>query len=274
MVLPTAIMQFVLGMHQAGLAQILDQIQHPGKAPVPATSGAVTALFFALIAVSVALYSFMLVAIAAAIGDLYRGARPEWTSCYAHAARRFGAIVVTLLGEVAALVGLFTAGAIAIFMVFFLAFLLVRLSAVLGVVGIVAAALVVLGWILSLMLCYLAFGLAFNALGNEAAGSANALLRGFSLVFNRREFGRALLICLALAAINIGLSAVSLGVAAGFELLHFQLLNVVVNAIISLVSSAFIGVLLAVYYFDVRVRREGLDLQTQIEQLQSAASAP
>ena len=45
-----------------------------------------------------------------------------------------------------------------------------------------------------------------------------------------------------------------------------------VASCISLVTTSFFGILLAVYYFDVRVRREGLDMQAQIDVLQPAAS--
>lgn len=273
-VLPTATMQFIIGLHQATFAQLLDQVQHPGKAPVPPAGGTQTMLLFAFVAVSVALYSFMLVAVAGAIGDLYRGTRPEWTACYARASRRIGGIAVALLGEIAAFCGLLVGGAFALVVVFFVAFLLVRVSLALGVVAMIFSALVALAWFVSLMLAYLAFGLAFNAIANEAVSAPGALVRGFSRVFNRSELGRATLICLALTAINLGLSAVSLSVAAVFETLHMHLLNVAVTAGLSLVSSAFVCVLLTVYYFDVRVRREGLDLQAQIDELQPAPTAP
>ncbi|HLI96666.1 MAG TPA: hypothetical protein VKT72_11350 [Candidatus Baltobacteraceae bacterium] len=274
--LPLAVVQFVAGLHQsATFLQILDQIQHPGKAPMPQSSGFETALFFAAIPLSIVLNSFMLVAIASAIGDLYRGERPEWTACYARAARRLGAIALALLGQFAVLLVLVFAGMFLMFTAFFIAFLFVRLSTALGIVAIVVAGIITLAWFLSMLLCYLAFGFAFNALGNEQTGGGGAILRGFGLVFNRSELLRALLVCLALMAIYIGLSAVAMGVAVLFEMVHMPLLYIAVNAVVSLITSAFVSVLLTVYYFDVRVRREGIDLQAQIHDLpQTAVSTP
>jgi energy-converting hydrogenase Eha subunit C len=51
--------------------------------------------------------------------------------------------------------------------------------------------------------------------------------------------------------------------------LHQPVLQTLVSAVISIVTTGFIGVLLAVYYFDVRIRREGLDMQSAIDRLQA-----
>jgi hypothetical protein len=67
---------------------------------------------------------------------------------------------------------------------------------------------------------------------------------------------------------------VQFSVAALFEAMHLHVLNVAITAVISLVTYSFLGILLAVYYFDVRVRREGLDMQAQMERLEPAAGAP
>jgi NhaP-type Na+/H+ or K+/H+ antiporter len=72
--------------------------------------------------------------------------------------------------------------------------------------------------------------------------------------------------------IYVGFAIVSIAVAATLETMHLHLVNVAVSALLSLVSTALLGVLLAVYYFDVRVRREGLDMQAELEGLVIAPS--
>lgn len=274
-VVPMAILQYFAGMRDgATFVQLMAQIQHPHKGPLPAATAADTGLAFGMIAAAIVLGAFAVVAIAAAIGEIYRGRRAEWNACYGYALRRTGAILLTLLCEMSVIVLVVFAGAFVMGGIFVAAFLLVQSSPALGIAAFVAAALFALLWVAALLLCYLAFAFAFNALAIEGAPVGAAISRGFSRIFNRSELLRAVLICLALMAIYLGLSVVSLSVAAVFESLHLHLLNVVVSALISLVSTSFLGILLAVYYFDVRVRREGLDMQTQIEGLQPLASAP
>ena len=273
-VVPVTIVNYFVGLHSgATFAQVLDQIQHPTKT-MPATAATASmGLTFIMLAVAIVLGAFVVVAIAAAVGELYRTGRAEFSTAYAYTLRRTGAIIAVLLCEIASFAVLVFAGAFAMTVVFVAAFLLVRASAALGVIAFVAAVIVGVIWFLAVLLCYLAFAFAFNALGIENTGTGAAIGRGFSRIFNRSELLRAMLICLALIAIYIGLMIVSISVAALFESIHLHILNVLVSAVISLITTSFLGVLLAVYYFDVRVRREGLDMQAQIADLQSTASA-
>lgn len=272
-VIPIAVINYFAGLHDSGtFTQLLDQIEHPGSKT--AAPGAASDMGFGMgiIAISVIVGAFVVVAIAAAVGELYRTGRAEAGTCFGYALRRTGAIIVALLCEIAVFFLVMLAGAFAMTMVFVAAFLLVRASAALGVVAFIAAFVVGLLWFLGIMLCYLAFAFAFNALGIEGVGAGAAIARGFSRIFNRSELLRATLICLALIAIYSGLMVVSISMAVLFESLHLHAISVLFTALLSLVSTSFLGILLAVYYFDVRVRREGLDMQAQIAQLQPAAS--
>lgn len=274
LVVPVAILQYFVGLHESGtFAQLLAQIQHPGKTPPPADTTA-SAGAFGLIGISVGLQAFTVVAIAAAIGRIYRGERPEWSACCAQALRRTGAILLTLICEIAMVGVVIFIGAIAMTLVFVAAFFLVRTSAALGIALFAAAVAIGLAWLAAMLLCYLAFGFAYNALGIEDASFGAAIARGFSRVFNRSELIRALLICLALLVIYFGLAAVSMSVALLLETLNLHVVNVIVSALISLITTAFLGILLSVYYFDVRIRREGLDMQAEIAGLQPIASVP
>lgn len=273
-VLPVTIVNYFVTLHNsATFAQILDQIQHPGKTVPAGDAGVAMGWTFLMIGIAIVLQAFVVVAIAAAVGELYRGGRAELGRAYAYALRRTGAIVGVLLCEIAAFVVLVFGSAFTLGIVLVAAFLLIRASAAAGIVGIVAATIVGIIVLFLIFLCYLAFAFAFNALGIENAGAGSAIMGGFSRIFNRKELLRAAVICLALFAIYIGLTIVSVSVAAVFESMRLHLLTVLVSAIISLVMTSFLGILLAVYYFDVRVRREGLDVQAQIADLQPAAPA-
>lgn len=273
-VLPLGIAQYFIGLHESSsFAQIIAQIQHPRSAPAPTSVGA-TGWPLLIVVLAVVLNAFSIVAIAFAVARTYRGEPADWRASYAHALRRAPAILITLLTEGAAFMLTVFAGAFAMTAVFFVAFLSVRASPAIGVVAFIAGLLVGLVWFLGIVLCYLAFGFAFNAIGVEQAAIAGAIVSGFARIFNRSELLRAIVVCLALAVIYIGFSIVSVSLATTLETMHLHLVNVLVNSAISLVSTALLGVLLVVYYFDVRVRREGLDMQAQIEDLHPIVSSP
>jgi len=122
---------------------------------------------------------------------------------------------------------------------------------------------------MSMALCLFALGFAFNALVVEGSAVFAAISLGFARVFNKRELGRAMLVVLALLAISIGLYIV-LALLAGLaeSVTHNLTLYEIVTAPVSLISGTFTALLFAVYYFDVRVRREGLDMQTALERLE------
>lgn len=272
-VVPLAVVNYFVSLHSSGtFAQILDQIQHPAKSVPAGDANAAMGLTFLTVGVAIVLGAFVLVAISSAVGDLYRSGRGEFSSAYARTLRRAGAILLVLLCEIAGLGLVVFAGSFAMGIVLVAAFLLVRASAALGVAAFVAAAIVAVIWFLAVLLCYLAFGFAFNALGNESAGAGTAMGRGFSRIFNRTEMLRATLMCLALVAIYLGLTIVSVSIAAVFESLKLHLIEIVVSSIVSLITTSYLGVLLAVYYFDVRVRREGLDMQAQIADMPAVSS--
>lgn len=273
-VVPVAIVSYFAGMHNsAAFAQILDQIQHPNKTAPAANASGALGLTMIMVAAAIILGAFVIVAIATAVSELYRSGRCDFSSAYTYALRRSGAILVVLLCEIVAFFVIVFAGVIAMSVVLVAAFLLVKASTVLGVVAFVISIIAGVVMLFAILLCYIAFVFAFNALGIEDTGAWAAIARGFSRIFNRSELGRASLICLALVAIYLGLSVVSISVAALFEALNLHILEVLVSAVISLITTSFLGILLAVYYFDVRVRREGLDMQAEIAELQPTASA-
>jgi hypothetical protein len=156
----------------------------------------------------------MYVAMAAALGRIYNGEETDWRIAYGVALRHTGGIIVTALCQAAILVTVAAAGMFALTLAFVAAVLLVRFVAPLGVVMVIVAVLLTLAYFVGLMLCYLAIALAFDAIGIEETSFGKAISSSFARVFNRSELGKATLICLAFAAVQIALVIVS-GVAGG-----------------------------------------------------------
>ncbi len=274
-VVPSAVMQYFAGLHaSATFTQLLQQIQNPKSTGIPAAAGSDSLFALASLAVNILLGAFAAVAIAVATARVYGAERIEWGACYARAVSRAGSILLLLLIEIVLLIVVIFAGGMAMGLVFVAAALIVVKSAVFGVLAFIAGAIVILAWLLLFVLCYFAFAFGYMALGVERVSVGAAMGSGFSRVFNRSEMLRAALVALAFMAMYAGLIVVDFAVAGTLEMMHLHLANVAVNAVISLLTYSFLGILLVVYYFDVRVRREGLDVQMQMERLQAAAGTP
>jgi len=270
LVVPLSVVNYFITTQRAGtFAQILDQIQHPSRSPAAAAMPFGPWLLV-LVAVSFLITPFMYVATASALGRIYNGEVADWRAAYGIALRHAVSIVVTAIFQVMILAAAAFVGALVLGFALIAAVLLVRAVAPLGVITIVLTVVLLIAYIVGLMLCYLAVALAFDAIGIEEAPFGRAISSSFARIFNRSEAGKAALICLAFLAVELGLTVVA-GVADGLieAFLHQPVIETIVQGLISLVTTGFIAVLLAVYYFDVRIRREGLDMQAAIDQLQA-----
>lgn len=268
-VLPLSIVNyFVAAQQPSGLAQIFDQISAGTRASASPGAG-LTPWIFAVVLIAFFLAPFMYVAMAAALGKIYNGSTPDWRAAYAVSLRHAGGIITTAICQLLIVMVASFVGVLILTFAFAAAVLLVRVAPALGVIMGIAAAILALLFLIGLMLCYLATALAFNAIGIEEARFGRAIAGGFARVFNRVEIGKALLICLAFLAVQFGLVLVSAIVSSFIAvMLHQPLLQAMFSAVFGLITTGFIGVLLAVYYFDVRIRREGLDMQAAIDQMQ------
>jgi hypothetical protein len=95
-----------------------------------------------------------------------------------------------------------------------------------------------------------------------------AVGQAFRRLFNRREFGKAALLTLAYVALEFIALTVSGGVSLLIEsVVHSVPLELTFSTVAGAMLNAYITILLAVYYFDVRTRFEGLDLEVEIARL-------
>jgi hypothetical protein len=62
-----------------------------------------------------------------------------------------------------------------------------------------------------------------------------------------------------------------LGLAAA--IVHLPVVETIIQTVPSFVITPFSAVLFAIYYFDVRIRREAFDLETSLERLTAAQPA-
>jgi ABC-type glycerol-3-phosphate transport system permease component len=111
----------------------------------------------------------------------------------------------------------------------------------------------------------MAFGM--NAVAIEGRGAVAAFGGGFGRIFNRKEFWRAVLFSICAFAINVIGSMLIGAVAFAFVFLKSVAIEVVATSLLNAAFAPFSVVLIAVYYFDVRIRHEAFDLESELERL-------
>lgn len=280
LVLPLSILQYIIDRgSQPELAAMLWILQHPGQTPpshIPTifdSSSSIVALALSLL-FSYALWPFAMNAVAVGVARLY-GDRPvDFRACYEVVLRRWLQILALLGVQLLIFLGWYVAVILVALAVVFVAAFLGALFAgaafFIGfIIGIVA--FIVMIPLLAPLLVALTF--AMYAAVIEERGTMESLSLGFARIFNRAEFWRAMLFSVAAVAVIIGASSMFaiLGLVAAFA--HLPGVQAVLEAIPRAAIAPFGVVLWAIYYFDVRIRREGFDLEASLQRLSGAQPA-
>jgi hypothetical protein len=206
-----------------------------------------------------------------ATSALYLGRKIDVGSAYRTALRRWP----NLIGL--AILWAICAGTLATFLFFVLfvvIFGLVLVTAALHNVGVVID--IIVGIVATVALIAVALvGVVTYEMGAYACvvedlGFVPAFVSGIQRVFSQAGFRRALVFGLAYIAITIGISfvaAIGQGVLLG--LIRNQILGMAFTVVVGILTAGFVTGFFSIFYFDLRVRKEGLDLQ-----LAAAAVSP
>lgn len=220
--------------------------------------------------VSYMLWPFVLSAVAVGVARLYRDRPVEFRACYENAIRRWpeilgltGIALLVLLGWYIALIIL------ALAMTLITVFLSFTLHA-LAFTGVIGALFILILMLPLLGTLVVALWFAVYATVIEERAVFESLGIGFSRVFNRTEFWRTVLFAVALGAIIFGASLPFsvLGMVAAMA--HLPALQVIIQSIPTAIVMPLAIVILAVYYFDIRIRREAFDLEATLDRLTAA----
>lgn len=280
LVIPLAILQYVIDLaSQPQFEAMIRILAHPSLArtehvPTIFDSPDSLAAFAAVLLLSYAIWPFVMNAVAVGVARLYRDRPVEFRACYEVVLRRWPQIVGVMGVEFLVVLGWYVAAVlVAMAIVFVVVALGAALPAFAFVLGLTAFLLVFALMLPLLAPLVVALTFAMYAAVIEERGVVASLLLGFSRVFNRAEFWRALLFAIAVGAVVVGASTMfsMLGILAAF--IHMPGLQAVIQTLPNAVISPFAVVLLAIYYFDVRIRREAFDLETSLERLTAAQSA-
>lgn len=279
-VVPLAVLQYVLDVgSQPDLEAMIRVFQNPAIArtehiPTLFDSPALIAMTALVLLLSYAVWPFVLNAVAVGVGRLYRNRPVEFRACYEVVLARWPQILGVIAIELLVLMGWY--GAVVLVAVAAV-LLTLAVGAALPAIAPVLAIVVVLG-VLVLMLPLLAplvIALSFAMYGVviEERGVIESLTLGFARVFNRAEFWRSLLFAIAVCAIILGASTMFGIVSIAAAIFHLPALQAIVQALPMAIVNPFAVVLIAVYYFDVRIRREAFDLEAGLERLTAPTPA-
>lgn len=277
LIVPLGIVQYFVDASQsAQLDAFVRVLRHPGAAPaVPqlfSSPGDLVTLLLVVAAFYV-LWPFALDAVAVGVARLYRNRPVDFAACYRAVLSRWPAILGTLALQAAIVIAWYVAFVVVVFVSILVAAVFARAWLPLGVVGFALAIAVSLAALAILAPVFIALTFAMNAVVIERRGPIDAIASGFGRIFTRDEFWRSLLFAVAALAVLVGGSIVVAVVAWAALLVHAIALEVVVDSLLRAAFAPFSIVLIAVYYFDVRIRREGFDLEAELEQLAPPVAA-
>jgi hypothetical protein len=238
------------------------------RVPPMFTSPVSVLAFIVLMLVTYIIWPFALNAVAIGVARLYRNRPVEFRVCYEAVLRRWRQIFGMIGIDVLVVLGWYLVLLILIVLFAFAVGLLSTMAptfalwfgSIVGILGFFAVLLT-----LAPLLITLTF--AMNAVVIEERPVIESLVLGFARIFNRREFWRAMLFSLAVGAVVFGASAMVSFAAMLAAFVHLPLLETAIDTAFRAIVTPFAVVLLAVYYFDVRIRREAFDVETGLDRL-------
>jgi hypothetical protein len=275
LIVPDAVLQYVFDSSQATqLNDIIRVLAHPhakSTFPLMAFDRAQLITIGVNVVVFYLLYPFVLNAVAVGVARLYRGYAVEFTACYATVIKRWTSILLLLLLEILVAIAWYVLFAVSLGFALAIALLMLRAFAPVGVIFVIGVVLLALAGLVVLAVTFIALSFAMYSVVLEELSPSEALRLGFVRVFSKEEFWRAALFALAATAVEFGASLV-IGIFASIALLLHQVaLEVVLKSLLNAAFMPFAIVLIAVYYFDVRIRREGFDLEAELDRLSTGS---
>jgi len=257
---------FLIGDKSTGLLAAIQQIEHPtAKAAAPNYN---YGWVFLVIAFSALLIPIVNDAVAVGVASIYNSKRPSYRGSFAAVLPRVFPLIGTTLLEALILLGVYLGFAIALSIIVVMGVAAVQGALPLAIVIFVIAGILTLAVIALFTGLFIGFSFATYATVLENLNPGAAVGSAFRRLFNRNEYKKVLLMGLSAFAVNLGVVLLSAAVTVLLELfIHSQVIVLAVGAVVQSVSTAFLTVLLAVYYYDVRTRSEGLDLEVDLARL-------
>jgi hypothetical protein len=268
--IPYAVVQYFATKDTTSMVQALVASIQSGKNGDPAelsrqlSSGSAPNIWLGvLLVLTFFIYPVPAAALIVAAASFYLGRPTSFQEAYSAALPRWGHLLGLNIMYGFAVGFLYLAlGFATIILVFGIAFLY-ALSHVAGIViGIIAGTIAALFIFALLLVLVLAWQVSYYGCVLEQQNLAVAFVQGMKRVFFGIGLQRALLVGLAYVAIALGISFVSvIGETVLVGLLKSGIAGTIYTTLVRIATAAFTTAFIAIFYFDLRVREEGLDLQ-------------
>ncbi|MDQ6779705.1 MAG: hypothetical protein M3Z37_00925 [Candidatus Eremiobacteraeota bacterium] len=225
------------------------------------------------------LMPFAYAAVVIAMSRVYLGQPVTFGECYRAAGRRWLAMfmlivlwtVVFILALIALIVFFALIGSAGALLMQGAA----KVSSVAAVLTIIVFLAVTIVAIAVTLMLYMTVAMSFVAVVVERTDPMKAFSSGFARIFSRGQTGRSAAVALALFGMQLGITLVGYaagGLAAYF--LHSAALYVIVVSLAGLFFLPFAILTVGVLYYDIRIRREGFDLQMLADQMSATSGLP
>ncbi|MDP9025396.1 MAG: hypothetical protein M3N13_08490 [Candidatus Eremiobacteraeota bacterium] len=203
-------------------------------------------------------------AMAHVTGNLLAGTATSFGEALRFALTRWGRVVLFALLWIVSLFAVFF-GVMLVLTLLTVGLTALLKSAAIAVVFVIA---IFVATIFLIVVASVSMGVGFMAAIIENANVLTAFGSGIARTINRQMFWRSTIFGLVLFAISLGFSII--GSLAGFGLLAALKTGiplVVINAVVAIIQYGFFVVFIALFYYDLRVRREGVDLESMAARL-------
>jgi hypothetical protein len=262
-VLPVAIVQYVVLLRERSrIDATLDVLQHPEHlrtehVPTLFDSPGTLAIGVAAVLFGYYMLAYAVAAVGAGVNRLYDGQPIDLRACYEAALQRWSSILAVVGIAVLGLIGAYAAAIfiLAVPILATVAFAATWLPTVLplAVTGVIAAIA------FAFLVIAVTGSCAIYACVIEQRGAAASIRLTAARILNRNEFGRAIGCALVVSAIaTIAFAFVDAVAVLGLS--RWPGAYVTLDAVARSFVIPYLALVLAVYYFDVRMRHEGSDL--------------
>ena len=222
-------------------------------------------------------FPFAYGAVVAAVSKAYLGLPISFKDSYAHALGRwlwiFMLILIWAIAFFVLALGLIFGLAIIFAIMIPSVVALGKYSSFFGIVFAIITVVIALAAIAFFIMIYLTAAVSFIAVVIENVDPITAFSTAFSRMFSGKQFWRGFVLALALMGINMGATLLFGGTGAVLAfVLKSPALYLTFASLTSLFFGPFAVVAAAVFYYDIRIRREGYDLQMLVDRFAHPAS--
>jgi hypothetical protein len=245
-----------------------DQSQSIGAHPFAGYPPAKIMALVGSIGIMLLLAPFVNNAVAVGVAAVYFQKKPDYRSSFTTVLRRWPSILTVALLTLSAIIGAYAVGAFVLAIMFVIGAQVAHQSIALAAVLFFVAVVCALALVLLLMLMLVCYAFAEYSVSLEEIGATRAIGNAFERIVNKQEVGKASLMALSYFGIEVVVLIISATV--GMILLsvtHSSLAQLAANVLVGAMLTSFLTILLAVYYYDVRTRREGLDIEADLQRL-------